>query len=171
MLAFTQGLAGPWAGLLLASHGAEVIKVESRRAPDAFRRFGARQAPPRFLEYNRNVLSITLNLKHPKGPALIKELVKKCDVVVDNFSAPVLGKFGLDYDGLKAVKKDIIVLRMPGFGTFGPKSEWQSWGQTLNAYTGLLDLWRYPDDPTPAGSQTPLGDYMGPVIGDRKSVV
>src|SRR3990172_492521 len=97
VLAFTQALAGPWAGLLLASHGAEVIKVESSLAPDAFRRFGARQAPPRFLEYNRNKLSIAVNLKHPQGPGLIKRLVKLCDVVVDNYSAPVLSKFGLDY--------------------------------------------------------------------------
>ncbi len=165
VLAFTQGLAGPWAGLLLASHGAEVIKVESSMAPDTFRRFGARNAPPRFLEYNRNVLSITVNLKHPQGPELIKKLVRKCDVVLDNFSAPVLPKYGLDYPDLRAVKKDIVVLRMPGFGTFGPKRDWQSWGQTLNAFTGALHLWRHPDETTPAGSQTPLADYLGPVTG------
>lgn len=165
VLAFTQGLAGPWAGFLLASHGAEVIKVESSRALDTFRRFGAREAPPRFLEYNRNVLSITVNLKHPQGPELIQRVVKLCDIVLDNFSAPVLSKFGLDYPDLRAIKKDIIVLRMPGFGTTGPKSEWQSWGQTLNAFTGLLHLWRRPEDPNPAGSQTPLVDYMGAVMG------
>ena len=165
VLAFTQGLAGPWAGLLLASHGAEVIKVESSLAPDAFRRFGARQAPPRFLEYNRNNLSIAVNLKHPQGPGLIKRLVKLCDVVVDNYSAPVLSKFGLDYPDLRAIKKDLVVLRMPGFGTLGPKRDWQSWGQTLNAFAGLLHLWRRPEDPEPAGSQTPLADYMGGVMG------
>ena len=165
MLAFTQALAGPWAGLLLGAHGAEVIKVESSLAPDAFRRFGARQAPPRFLEYNRNTLSISLTLKHLRGVELIKRLVKICDVVLENFSAPVMGKFGLDYADLRAVKKDIVMLRMPGFGTSGPKREWQSWGQTLNAYAGLLHLWRHDEQSEPAGSQTPLADYMGGVIG------
>ena len=165
VLAFTQALAGPWAGLLLASHGAEVIKVESSLAPDAFRRFGARHAPPRFLEYNRNTLSVSVNLKHPQGPELIKRLVKLCDVVLENFSAPVMGKFGLDYPDLRAVKKDIVMLRMPGFGTFGPKRDWQSWGQTLNAFVGLLHLWRHDEASAPAGSQTPLADYMGGVVG------
>ena len=165
VLAFTQALAGPWAGLLLASHGAEVIKVESSLAPDAFRRFGARHAPPRFLEYNRNTLSVSVNLKHPQGPELIKRLVKLCDVVLENFSAPVMGKFGLDYPDLRAVKKDIVMLRMPGFGTFGPKRDWQSWGQTLNAFVGLLHLWRHDENSAPAGSQTPLADYMGGVVG------
>lgn len=165
VLAFTQGLAGPWAGLLLAAHGAEVVKVESATAPDAFRRFGARDAPPRFLEYNRNTLSITVNLKHPRGPELIKKLVQKFDVVIDNFSAPVLTKYGLDYADLREIKRDIVMLRMPGFGTFGPKRDWQSWGQTLNAFSGALHLWRQPDAPVPAGSQTPLVDYMGGVIG------
>jgi crotonobetainyl-CoA:carnitine CoA-transferase CaiB-like acyl-CoA transferase len=165
VLAFTQGLAGPWAGLLLAAHGAEVVKVESAAAPDTFRRFGARNAPPRFLEYNRNTLSITVNLKHPRGPELIKKLVQKFDVVIDNFSAPVLTKYGLDYADLREMKQDIVMLRMPGFGTFGPKRDWQSWGQTLNAFSGALHLWRQPDAPVPAGSQTPLVDYMGGVIG------
>jgi crotonobetainyl-CoA:carnitine CoA-transferase CaiB-like acyl-CoA transferase len=165
VLAFTQALAGPWAGMLLGSHGAEVIKVESSLAPDAFRRFGARQAPPRFLEYNRNTLSISVNLKHARGPDLIKRLVRSCDIVIENFSAPTMAKLGLDYPDLRAAKPDIIMLRMPGFGTSGPKRDWQSWGQTLNAYAGLLHLWRHDEQSEPAGSQTPLADYMGGVIG------
>ena len=89
---------------LLAELGAEIIKVESRHGGlDPMRYFGLAQDlnfSPRFLEFNRNKLSITVNLKHADGPALIKDLARHCDAVMDNFSVRVMPNRGLGYDEL-----------------------------------------------------------------------
>src|SRR5581483_847463 len=99
VLSFTTGIAGPHAALALARCGAEVIKVESRHGGiDSFRYFAANDdvnSSPRFIEANLNVLSAQLNLKHPTGVRLVKELAAQCDVVMDNFRPDVLPRLGL----------------------------------------------------------------------------
>ena len=89
MLSFDHVLAGPFGMMMLADLGAEVLKVESSKGGlDPFRFFGTGDDPnasPRFLEFNRNKRSIAVNLKHPEGPGLIRELAKHCDLVLDNF--------------------------------------------------------------------------------------
>src|SRR4029078_6977092 len=125
IVSFDHVLAGPYGTTILAELGADVIKVESSKggmAPFLF--FGAGEDPnlsPRFLEFNRNKRSFTVNLKHPKGQGVLHDLVAKPDAVLDNYSVDVVDRIGLGYKQLCAVKPDIVNLRMPGLGTTGPK--------------------------------------------------
>lgn len=169
VLSFDHVLAGPYGMTLLAELGAEVIKVESRHGGlDPMRYFGLTQDPnlsPRFLEFNRNKLSITVNLKHPDGPAIIRELARHCDAVMDNFSVRVMPSRGLGYDDLRQVKPDIIVLRMPGLGCTGSKSHYATVGTNITAFTGFTYLWNHPGqvDP-PVGSQCVYPDFVSGVL-------
>lgn len=169
VLSFDHVLAGPYGMTLLAELGAEVIKVESRRGGlDPFRFFGTGQDPnlsPRFLEFNRNKKSVTINLKHPNGPALVKELARRCDAVIDNFSVRVMPSLGLGHEDLAQVKPDIITLRMPGLGCSGPKADFATVGTNITAFTGFTYLWNHPArNGPPVGSQTVYPDYVSGLI-------
>lgn len=169
VLSFDHVLAGPYGMTLLADLGAEIIKIESAKGGlDPFRFFGTGEDPnlsPRFWEFNRNKRSLTVNLKHSQGPALIRELAKHCDLVMDNFAARVLPALGLDYDTLVKTKPDIITLRMPGLGSNGPKKDYVTLGTNITAFTGFTYLWNHPEklDP-PTGSQTVLPDYASGLL-------
>lgn len=169
VLSFDHVLAAPYGMTLLAELGAEVIKVESRRGGlDPFRFFGTGQDPnlsPRFLEFNRNKRSVTINLKHPEGPKRIKELARRCDAVIDNFSVRVMPSLGLSYQDLARAKADIIGLRMPGLGCSGPKANFATVGTNITAFTGMTYLWNHPGKSSaPVGSQTVYPDYASGVI-------
>lgn len=169
IVSFDHVLAGPYGTTLLAELGAEVIKVESRHGGlDPFRFFGTGQDPnlsPRFLEFNRNKRSLTVNLKRPKGPDVIKDLVRHSDAVLDNFSVDVMSKLGLGYDDLCRVKPDIIALRMPGLGCTGPKRYYSTVGTNITAFTGLTYLWNHPGNTNPpTGAQTVYPDYVSGVL-------
>jgi crotonobetainyl-CoA:carnitine CoA-transferase CaiB-like acyl-CoA transferase len=128
--------------------GADVIKVESSKGGmDPFRFFGTGEDPnlsPRFLEFNRNKRSFTVNLKHPKGKGVLHDLVAKADAVLDNYSVDVVERIGLAYDQLCKVKPDIVNLRMPGLGTTGPKRHFSTVGVNITAFTGLTYMWNHP---------------------------
>src|SRR5579884_1198706 len=164
IVSFTTGVAGPNAARVLAQCGAEVIKIESRHGGiDSFRYFASDEdldASPRFIEANLNVLSAQLNLKHPEGVRLLRELAARSDVVMDNFRADVLPRMGLGPAELRAIKPDLIVLKMPGLGCDGPKHRWGTWGSTLTSFSGMTYLWNHPDQPRPVGSQIVYPDYV-----------
>lgn len=166
VVSLTTGIAGPNAARHLANYGAEVIKVESRAGGlDSFRHFGEDiDASSRFLETNLDVKSVTLNLKQRDGARLLKELVARADVVLENFRPDVLPRLGLGYDALRAVHPAIIVARMPGLGSTGPRSLYGSWGPTLAAFTGFTYLWNHPGQPEPVGSQGVYADYLAGVL-------
>lgn len=170
VLSFDQILSGPYGMTMLAELGADVIKVESRHGGlDLFRFFGTSQDPnlsPRFLEFNRNKRSVTVNLKSPEGPRLIKDLARLCDAVMDNFSVHVMPSLGLAYEDLVAVKPDIVALRMPGLGCTGRKSSYATLGTNVTAFTGFTYLWNHlgKSDP-PVGAQTVLPDYVSGLMG------
>jgi crotonobetainyl-CoA:carnitine CoA-transferase CaiB-like acyl-CoA transferase len=169
IVSFDHVLAAPYGTTILAELGADVIKVESSKGGmDPFRFFGTGEDPnvsPRFLEFNRNKRSFTVNLKHPKGPRVLHDLVAKADAVLDNYSVDVVERIGLTYDDLCKVKPDIINLRMPGLGTTGPKRHFSTVGVNITAFTGLTYLWNHPGvtDP-PIGSQTVFPDYVSGVL-------
>ena len=162
VVSLSTGIAGPNAARMLANFGAEVFKIESRVGGlDAFRSYGDNpEASPRFVEVNLNTRSVTLNLKHPEGVRLLKELVATSDVVMDNFRPGVLPRLGLGPEDLQAVKQDLIVVRMPGLGSSGPLSHYGTWGPTLTAYSGLTYLWNHPGQDRPTGSQGVYPDYL-----------
>jgi len=169
ILAFTTGYAGPYAGRLLANYGAEVIKIESRKGGlDTFRHYGQHQdidAAPRFIECNLGVRSMAINLKHPTGARLIRELAGKADAVLQNFRPRVLDKLGLGDDELRKVNPKLVIVKLPGFGTEGPKSSYGTWGFNLTAFSGMTYLWNHPQQDRPIGSQGVYPDHLGFVMG------
>lgn len=151
---FTRYAAGPQITLLLAFMGAEVIKVESMVDVDHFRRqesavvFGSqRAAADCFNSLNTNKLSVTLNLKTPKGIELAKRLVSIGDVVVDNFRAGIMDKLGLGYPVLKKIKPDIIMLSASSHGATGPESTYIAYAVTMGALSGLSQVTGYEGGP------------------------
>jgi benzylsuccinate CoA-transferase BbsF subunit len=169
IVSFDHVLAGPYGTTILAELGADVIKVESSKGGmDPFRFFGTGEDPnvsPRFLEFNRNKRSFTVNLKHPKGQPVLHDLIAKADAVLDNYSVDVVGRIGLAYDQLCKVKPDIVNLRMPGLGTTGPKRYFSTVGVNITAFTGLTYLWNHPGVTNPPiGSQTVFPDYVSGVL-------
>jgi crotonobetainyl-CoA:carnitine CoA-transferase CaiB-like acyl-CoA transferase len=145
VLDFTHVVAGPLATRILADHGAEVIKVERTVTLDLGERRGGFYG-----NLNRGKQSLILDMSKPGGVELAKRLAATCDVVVDNFSARVMGNWGLDYAGLRALRPDVIAIGMSGFGKTGPLRDYVSFGPTLHALCGHTLLMR-PPGRDPAG--------------------
>ena len=169
VLAFTTGYAGPYAGRLLANYGAEVIKIESRKGGlDTFRHYGQHKdidEAPRFIECNLGVRSMAINLKHPTGARLVRELAGKSDAILQNFRPRVLDKLGLGDDELRKTNPKLVIVKLPGFGTEGPKSSYGTWGFNLTAFSGITYLWNHPEQDRPIGSQGVYPDHLGFVLG------
>ncbi|MDH3444191.1 MAG: CoA transferase [Deltaproteobacteria bacterium] len=174
ILAFTTGYAGPYAGRLLAGYGAEVIKIESRKGGlDTFRHYGQHKdidAAPRFIECNLGVRSMAINLKHPTGIRLIKELAGKSDAILQNFRPRVLDRLGLSDDEMREANPNLVIVKLPGFGSEGPKSTYGTWGFNLTAFSGMTYLWNHPEQDRPIGSQGVYPDHLGFVTGPMLTV-
>jgi crotonobetainyl-CoA:carnitine CoA-transferase CaiB-like acyl-CoA transferase len=167
ILDFTAFWAGPFATSWFAALGAEVIKVESVQRPDGIR-FSAAVRPsqdPTFYEQcgvfaamNLNKQGITLDLGHPDGAALTRRLIERFDVVVENFTPRVLDAFGFDYDAVRAIRPDVVMLRMPAFGLSGPWRERPGFAQTMEQLTGMAWVTGYEGGPPiiPGGVVDPL---------------
>ena len=148
VLDFTRVLAGPYATRILADFGAEVIKVQSRKTA----RGAEDNATGYFNTWNRGKLSITLDLSHPKGRELALKLVGISDVVIENFTPRVMPNWGLNYDNLKKVKPNIIMVSMSGMGQTGPWRDFFAFGPTIQALSGITYLTSFvPDSPTGLG--------------------
>lgn len=146
--------AGPYATELLAQMGAEVIKVESIQAVDGWR--GAVvipdaenpwEASPAFNSVNHNKYDLTLDLENPEGAEIFKRLVKTGDVVVENYTPRVMKNFGLDYEVLRKIKSDIIMMSMPGYGSTGPWKDYVAFAFLVEETAGIPQLTGYPDGP------------------------
>jgi benzylsuccinate CoA-transferase BbsF subunit len=109
--------------------------------------------------WNTGKQSFTLNLSHPKGLEIAKKLVLLSDVVIDNFSARVMKKWGLAYDDLVQIKSDIIAVNLPSHGNTGPHKDYVSFGAELMALAGLTHLTGFPDS-TPTGPDVNYPDYI-----------
>ncbi len=139
ILDFTWVLAGPYATRILADFGAEVIKVQPLM-PEAQDKFDRGY----YNTWNRNKLGITLNLNKPQGVALAKKLVGISDAVVENFTPRVMANWGLDFDNLKKIKPDIIMLSMSTMGQTGPWRDYAGFGPTVQAFSGMTSLTSFP---------------------------
>ncbi len=167
ILDFTAFWAGPFATSWFAALGAEVTKVESVQRPDGIR-FSASVRPSQdptyyeqcgvFAAMNLNKRGITLDLGHPDGADIARKLVARCDVVVENFTPRVLDAFGFDYDALRAIRPDVVMLRMPAFGLSGPWRERPGFAQTMEQLTGMAWVTGYEGGPPiiPGGVVDPL---------------
>jgi crotonobetainyl-CoA:carnitine CoA-transferase CaiB-like acyl-CoA transferase len=155
VLDLSRAWAGPYGTRYLADFGADVIKVESAKFVDP-----REPGNPGYGEVNRNKRPITLNFQTAEGQALLKRLVAISDVVVENFSPRVMAKYGLDYNHLCGVRPDLIMVSLPGYGSFGPHRNFVSFGGPLMAYTGMSLLWGYPDSPPDARVKVAQPDYI-----------
>ncbi|MFL5798667.1 MAG: CaiB/BaiF CoA transferase family protein [Actinomycetota bacterium] len=169
VLDLTWVLAGPYATMILADHGADVIKVESRHRPDPTRFSGTMHLtreggsdPDRsgyFNNFNRNKRGVALNLRHPLGMELLTRLVPRCDVVVENFSAGLLERWGLGYERLRTLRPDLILVRMAGMGQTGPWRDRVTYADALAAVAGITAE-TGPRGGDPAGVAFGLGDMV-----------
>ena len=155
VLDFTRVWAGPFGTRYLADAGAEVIKVESAKSGELHR-----PGDPSYAEINRNKQPISLDFQTEAGRALARQLAAVSDIVVDNFSAHVMARYGLDFQSLAQERPDLIVVSMPGFGRSGPHSHYLSYGGPLMAYTGMAGLWGYPDSPLNARIKIAYPDFI-----------
>lgn len=132
--------SAPIATMQLADFGAEVIKIENTAGGD-----GSRSWNPsvngqgiHFLYMNRNKKSVALNLKSPEGKRILFELVKDADIVVENFRPGVTRKLGIDYEAMRAVKPDIIMASLSGYGQTGPYATRGAYSNLAEALSGLM---------------------------------
>jgi len=154
VLDLSRTLAGPYATMLLADMGAEVIKVEQPVVGDESRRF----TPPSwngescyFLAANRNKRGITLDLKSAEGIKIVKQLVKEADVFVENFRTGTMEKLGLGYDELKEINPRIIYCSISGFGRTGPEKNRAGYDVLMQGFAGLMSITGEEDRPVKAG--------------------
>ena len=171
VIALTWVWAGPWMGAVLADMGAEVIKIETNQRVDAQRvgktyKYDKQPNHGLFNITNRGVKSCIINLKQPGGVDLLKRLVKISDVVITNFAPRVLPGLGLDYNALKEVKQDIILVSLPAFGSTGPDQDYISYAHTIEAAGGFNTSFGYiGGDPVLSGTYPadPVGSMYGVV--------
>lgn len=147
---FTIHAAGPFGTQLLSQLGAEIIKIESKTRPDAFRKPHAvygRMTAATFDQVSVNKLSVRLNLKQPEAVALAKRLVSISDVSAESFRAGVMKRLGLGFDDLRAVKSDVILLSLSSCGQDGPDSHFAGYAPLFGAWGGLGWMTGYTDGP------------------------
>ena len=146
---FSVHAAGPFAGLMLAELGAQVIKVESSARLDITRRTHAMygKPPSSFEQVNANKLSVCLNLKEPRAVSLALELVLVSDLVLENFRPGVMDRLGLGYEELRLVKPDVILVSLSSNGQTGPERSYAGYAPMFAALGGLGHLTGYPDGP------------------------
>ena len=143
VLDLTRALAGPFCTLMLGDYGADVIKIEIPGSGDDTRHWG----PPfigdesaYFLSINRNKRSLTLNFKEEKAREIFLKLVEDSDVVVENFTPGVMGRFGLEYETVKQANPGIIYCSISGFGQDGPYQSRPAYDQIMQGISGLMSI-------------------------------
>jgi crotonobetainyl-CoA:carnitine CoA-transferase CaiB-like acyl-CoA transferase len=145
---FTRVLAGPYCTMTLGDLGAEIIKVESPEGGDDTRNFRPPEAGGQstyFLMMNRNKQSLALDIAKPEGQAVIRDLVKDADVVIENFRTGVMARRGLDYESLAVINPRLVYCAISGYGRTGPFAERAGYDPIVQAEAGFMALNGEPD--------------------------
>ncbi len=142
VLDLSRVMSGPFCTSMLADLGAEVIKIEMPGSGDEGRMFGPFKDDESayFMLLNRNKKSVTVNMKSEEGRALIKALVPKCDVLVENFRPGVMARLGLDEPTLRKLNATLIYASISGFGQISPLKDWPAFDLVIQAMSGLMSL-------------------------------
>lgn len=161
VLDLSRVLAGPYCGMLLADMGATVIKVENPDGGDDSRRLWpfVGEGSAYYVNYNRSKLGCTLNLRDPEAKEIFKEMVKRADIVIENYRPGTMEKLGLGYDVLKEVNPGIIYGSVSAFGHTGPYSKRAGYDIVAQAAAGLMSVTGWPDG-SPTRTGTPIGDVL-----------
>ncbi|GAB7551193.1 CoA transferase [Novosphingobium sp. 11B] len=146
---FTHYIAGPFATVILADMGADVIKIEAPGKGDDFRHYPPVQPPVEggapYIWANRNKRSVALDLKSPEGLALARALIAKADVVIENFSTGVIERLGLGYDTLREENPSLIFCSVSAYGRTGPFADRGGFDPIAQAESGFIMMNGYPD--------------------------
>lgn len=166
VLDLSRVLAGPWCGQILADLGAEVIKVERPKLGDDTRSWGPpwmkdnsgqdTQEAAYYQSTNRNKLSVAIDIASPEGQELIKALIQDSDVVIENYKAGSLKKYGLDYETLAAINPGLVYCSITGFGQNGPRAEEPGYDFIIQGMGGLMSITGEKDD-LPGGGPQKVG--------------
>lgn len=163
VLDMSRVLAGPWAGQIFADLGAEVIKIERPGSGDDTRGWGPPYLKDReghdthesayFLATNRGKKSVALDISRPEGQALLRKLATQCDVLLENYKAGDLARYGLGYEDLKAINPGLIYCSITGFGQSGPMRNVAGYDFIIQAVGGLMSITGERDDLAGGGPQ------------------
>ena len=162
----TRILAGPFCSMLLADMGAEVVKIETPGVGDPVRRQGAIRDGLSwyFAAFNRNKRSLTLNLRHPAGRAVLEKLIAQSDVLVENFRPGVMAAIGFDEARLKALNPALVCCSLTGFGSSGPYRDRPSFDFVAQAMSGFMSVTGAPDG-APMRAGPPIADLVAGLQG------
>ncbi|WP_431514199.1 CaiB/BaiF CoA transferase family protein [Variovorax sp. DAIF25] len=171
VLDLTHMLSGPYGTMLLADLGARTIKVEPPGSGEGTRRllendpdYARGGMGAYYLTLNRNKESVCVDLKSPEGKAVFLDLVRRADVVFDNFSVGVTQRLGIDFDSLSQVNPRIVTCSVTGFGQTGPETQRPAFDQVVQAMGGGMSITGTPES-GPTRSGIPIGDLGGGMFG------
>ncbi|PKL02041.1 MAG: carnitine dehydratase, partial [Synergistetes bacterium HGW-Synergistetes-2] len=161
VLDMTRVLAGPFAAMMFADMGADVIKIERPDGGDDTRAYPPFQAGESayFMSLNRGKKSVTLNLKHEKGKEILKSLARKCDILIENFKPGTMEKLGLGYEDLRKVNPRLIYAASSGFGQTGPYSSRPAYDLIIQGMGGMMSV-TGPDEHTPTKVGSSVADIF-----------
>jgi crotonobetainyl-CoA:carnitine CoA-transferase CaiB-like acyl-CoA transferase len=161
-------VAGPFSATLLGEFGADIIKVERPGTGDGLRHFGTETACGDtlvWLSEGRNKRSITVDLGHPRGIEIVRDLIVDADVVIENFRPGVLERWGLDFESIQALNPRAVLLRISAYGQSGPYRDLPGFARIAHAFSGLAYLAGEPDGPPVTPGSTSLADYVTGLYG------
>lgn len=158
----TTMVSGPFATMILGDQGAEVVKIEPLHEGEHMRKGSNRSGgfAANFLNNNRNKRSIAVNLKDPKGCAVVTSLAKKADIFIQNFRPGVIERLGLGERELRKVKSDIVYVSITGFGESGPYAQKRVYDPIIQAASGLASIQAGSDKSRPRLVRTILPDKL-----------
>jgi CoA:oxalate CoA-transferase len=170
VLDLSRVLAGPYAAQMLADLGATVVKIENPRDPDVSRGFppyltdGEEEFSAYYAQYNRGKLGMALDLAAPGGTDVLKDLVAKADILVENFRPGTMDKLGVGYDVLRGINPRLVYLAISGYGQTGSRSRRPAFDNTAQAAGGMWSMNGYPDQP-PVRVGVTIGDLSATLFG------
>lgn len=171
VLDLSRVFSGPWAAQMLADFGADVIKVERPGRGDDVRHQGLRvrdseggetRETSSFISMNRGKRSVTVDISRPEGQALVRELAKDSDIVIENFKAGDLARYGLDYASLREVNPRLVYCSISGFGQSGPYSHLPGYDPLFQSMSGLMSITGHADE-EPGGGPLRVGYSVGDI--------
>ena len=154
ILDLSRVLAGPWCTMTLADLGADVIKIENPSGGDETRGWGPFRdgESAYYLCANRNKRSVAVDISTPQGQRVLQGLAAHCDVVVENFKAGALDRYGLDYESLKKIRPDVIYCSVSGYGRSSPMAQRPGYDYVVQAEAGMMSITGEPEgEPMKAG--------------------
>jgi len=161
-------IAGPFCATVLGEFGAEVIKIEPPNTGDSLRRFGTGTVCGDslvWLSESRNKKCVTLNLRTPRGVTLLRDLIRKSDVIVENFRPGVMERWGLGWEEIRKLNTRAVLVRISAYGQDGPYRDRPGFARIAHAFSGLAFLAGEPGRVPVVPGSTSLADYLSGIYG------